>query len=240
MVFPLKPAATEWIDLPVADGSTLRGFAAAPEGQGPLPGLIVLQEIFGVNSHIQDLCRRFAGEGFLAVAPELFHRTAPGFIGSYDDYTPGRAHAAKITADGLGLDVQALMAWFAAHPRTAGRKVGSVGYCMGGRMSFLAAVSAQLGCGISFYGRDIPNHFDRLAGLDCPFFTVWGGADAIIPPDQPGLVARTLREAGKSHISLTFDGADHGFFCDQRGSYDPGVARIAWTATLAFLHEHLD
>lgn len=240
MESPLNPAVTEWIDLPVADGSALRGFAAVPEGRGPAPGLIVLQEIFGVNSHIQDLCRRFAGEGFVAVAPELFHRTAPGFIGDYDDYTPGRMHAAKITADSLDLDVRALLAWFASHPRTAGRKVGCIGYCMGGRMSFLAATGAPLGCGISFYGRDIPNHFDRVEGLECPFLTVWGGADAIIPADQPGRVAQALREAGKSHIGITFDGADHGFFCEQRGSYHPGVARIAWTATLAFLHEHLD
>lgn len=236
----MNPAVTDWIDLPVADGSTLRGYVAAPAGEGPAPGLIVLQEIFGVNDHIQDLCRRFAAEGFLAVAPELYHRTAPGFIGSYDDYTPGRSHAAQISADSLALDVQALVAWFAGHSRTAERKVGSVGYCLGGRMSFLATTSAPLGCAISFYGRDIPNHFDRLDRLDCPYLTVWGGADAVIPVDQPGLVARTLREAGKRHISMTFDGADHGFLCDQRASYHPGAALIAWPATLAFLHEHLD
>lgn len=229
-----------WIDLPVADGSALRAYAVRPAGAGPVPGLIVFQEIFGVNSHIQELCRRFAGEGFLAVAPDIFHRSAPGFTSSYADYSPGRAHAAQLTPEALALDVQALMGWFDGDPRSAGRRVGSVGYCLGGRLSFLAATSAGLGCAISFYGRDIPSHFDRLDRLDCPLLTVWGGADTIIPAEQPGQVATTLREAGRSHIGITFDGADHGFFCDQRASYNPGVARIAWPATLAFLHEHLD
>lgn len=240
MDHPGHSAAADWINLQVADGTTLRAYTARPAGDGPAPGLIVFQEIFGVNGHIQELCRRFAGEGFLAAAPEVFHRTAPGFTSSYADYTPGRAHAAKLTPDALALDVQALMAWFSAQPRSAGRKVGSVGYCLGGRLSFLAATCAPLGCGISFYGRDIPGHFDRLDRLDCPLLTVWGGADTIIPADQPAQVATTLREAGKSHIGLSFEGADHGFFCDQRASYNPGVAGIAWPATLAFLHEHLD
>lgn len=231
---------TAWIELPVADGSTLRAYAARPAGDCPVPGLMVFQEIFGVNGHIQELCRRFAGEGFLAVAPEVFHRTAPGFTSSYADHTPGRAHAAQLTPEALGSDVQALMDWFAGQPRSTGRKVGSVGYCLGGRLSFLAATSAPLGCAICFYGRDIPGHFDRLERLACPLLTVWGGADAIIPADQPGRVATTLREAGKSHLGLTFDGADHGFFCDQRASYNPGAAHIAWPATLAFLHLHLD
>jgi carboxymethylenebutenolidase len=234
------PATSDWFDLPVADGSVMRAFAAAPEGPGPVPGLIVLQEIFGVDPHIQDLCRRFAAEGFLAVAPELFHRTAPGFTGSYDDYTPGRAHAARISPASLGMDIQALLAWFTAEPRSAGRKVGSIGYCLGGRMSFLAATSAPLDCAISFYGRDIPSHFDRLDRLDCPYLTVWGGADSIIPAEQPGQVAAVLGEAGKRHISMALAGAGHGFFCDRRASYNPGAALIAWPATLAFLHEHLD
>lgn len=229
-----------WTDLPVADGGRMRAYAAEPAGAGPVPGLIVFQEIFGVNGHIQELCRRFAAEGFLAVAPEVFHRTAPGFTSSYADYTPGRAHAAQLTPGSLALDVEALLAWFSAHPRSAGRRVGSVGYCLGGRLSFLAATSAGLGCAISFYGRDIPSHFDRLDRLECPLLTVWGGADAIIPTEQPGQVAEALRAAGKGHIGLTFDGADHGFFCDQRASYNPGVARIAWPATLAFLRENLD
>ena len=239
MVPPVIPGPTDWIELRVQDGTSMRAFAATPAGDGAVPGVIVLHEIFGVDPHIQDLCRRFAEAGLLAVAPELFHRTAPGFIGSYQDYGPGRAHAASITPALLAMDVQALLAWFGSQPRSAGSKVGSVGYCMGGRMSFLAATSAPLGCGISFYGRDIPNHFDRLDRLECPFLTVWGGADTIVPADQPGQVFEALRLAGRSHLGLTFHGADHGFFCDRRASYHPGAALIAWPATLAFLQDHL-
>ncbi|HJW09398.1 MAG TPA: dienelactone hydrolase family protein, partial [Holophagaceae bacterium] len=154
----MHPTESGWIELKAADGTTMRVFTARPEGLDRAPGLIVFQEIFGVNGHIQEVCEGFARQGYVVAAPELFHRTAPGFQCPYTDFAVGRAEAAQMTLEGLEADLKALAGWFNADRQASGLALGAVGYCMGGRISFLANTILALACAISYYGGTIPNH----------------------------------------------------------------------------------
>ena len=155
---------TEFARLGVADGTSMRAYVARPEGQ-PKAGLIVLQEIFGINPHIRDLTERFAREGYLAIAPELFHRTGEGFESGYTDMAPGREHAQATTDGGLSGDIHATFNWL--HTHTPGLKIAAIGYCMGGRVATLAAMTVPLACSISYYGGGIASHpFYKVNLLD--------------------------------------------------------------------------
>ncbi len=231
---------SDWIELKVADGTVMRVFTARPLGPDRAPGLIVFQEIFGVNGHIREVVERFAREGFVVAAPELFHRTAPGFDSPYGDVAPGRAEAAQMTLGGLEADCKALAGWFNADRQASGLALGAVGYCMGGRISFLANTMLPLACAISYYGGTIPNHLDRVPKLAGPQLFFWGGLDTAITWEQRPQVIEALKAAGKPFIEMVVSDAHHGFNCDRRPQhFSPEASRLAMTTALAFLHEHL-
>jgi carboxymethylenebutenolidase len=232
---------TEYVNLSVDDGTLMRAYVARPAGK-PKAGLIVFQEIFGINSHIRDVAERFAGQGLLAIAPELFHRTAPGFESGYTDMGPGFEQLKQLTDPGLEADIRAAYHWL----RDAGEsRICSTGYCMGGRVSCLAAVTVPLTCAVSYYGGGIaPSQFNpgllgRLKDLQAPVLFFWGGLDQHIPPESVGTVIGALRAANKNYTNVEFSFADHGFFCDQRASYNPQAAALAWPLTLAFFDTYV-
>jgi len=231
---------TEYVNLSVDDGTSMRAYVARPEGQ-PRAGFIVFQEIFGINSHIRDVTERFGRQGYLAIAPELFHRTAPGFESGYTDMGPGFAQMQQMTDPGLEADIRAAHAWL---EKSGQSKIGSTGYCVGGRVSTLAAITVPLACAVSYYGGGIapsqfnPGLLDRLKDLKAPMLFFWGGLDQHIPPESVQKVIGAVRAAGKAYTNVEFSFADHGFFCDQRGSYNPVAAAQAWPLTLAFLETH--
>jgi carboxymethylenebutenolidase len=236
------PIQTEFVNIAVGDGSTMRGYLARPEGT-PRAAIMVFQEIFGVNSHIRDVTERFAREGYLAIAPELFHRSSTAFDVGYSeaDMGPAFGQMQAMTAEGLEADVNATYAWL--HSNAKGLKVTAIGYCMGGRIACLAAIVAPLACGISYYGGGIaPNQFgpgimDRLKNLQAPMLFLWAGTDHFIPAEAVQSINAELRAANKDFVSAEFAAADHGFFCDQRGSYHAASAAVAWPMTLAYLAE---
>jgi carboxymethylenebutenolidase len=229
---------TQHVDLAVSDGSSMRAYVAAPTG-GSAAGLIVFQEAFGVNAHIRDVAERFAREGYLAIAPELFHRTGPGFEGRYDDFTTVMAHMRPMTTEGMEADIRATHEWLRSQNVNA---IAAVGYCMGGRAAFLASTILPLKCAISYYGGGIaPNQFSpagflgRAKDVGSPLLLLWGGLDKHITPDQVRAVTDALRAEGKDFTNVEFSAADHGFFCDARASYNPKAAAAAWPLTVAFL-----
>lgn len=235
----MHPTTTAWLALEAPDGTSFEAFLARPEGLEKSPALLLFQEIFGVNDHIQGLCARFAAEGFTVLAPDLFHRTAPRFTTPYDDYRPGREQASKMTLEGLEADCLALKAWIDADPATAGQPMAAVGYCMGGRIAFLAHTMLPLACAVTYYGGQIHTCLDRVPKLSGPHLFLWGGADEAIPADQRRTVEEALAAEKKSYLAAEFVGAGHGFNCDQRASYHAEAADLAWAMTLRFTKKHL-
>jgi carboxymethylenebutenolidase len=221
---------TELVTVKVSDGTSMRLYVARPSGPAPKRGLLVMQEAFGVNSHIRDVTERFAREGFLAVAPELFHRTAPGFEGRYDDFGSAMAHLKELKDPSLEADFQAAYDWLRANGIGGNSPIAAVCFCMGGRAAFLAALTLPLECAVSFYGGGIapnpmnPGLLNRVNQLKAPVLLFWGGRDQHITSDQTRTVAEALRAAGKNFVNVEFSDADHGFFCDARPSYNPTAA----------------
>ncbi len=223
----------------------MRCYVARPAQEGHHPGLIVNQEAFGVNAHIRDVTERFARQGYVAIAPEFFHRTAPpGFEGRYDDFPSIMPHMTAMTNEGTESDVIAAHDWLRSNGVPSPAPIAAVGFCMGGRVSFLAATLLPLACAISFYGGGIapsprgPGLLDRVARVHSPLLLFWGGRDKHLGPEQVRAVTDALRAAEKNFVNVEFSDADHAFFCDARSSYHAIAAAEAWALSLAFLHAH--
>jgi len=226
--------------LSVSDGTTMRAWTARPKKEGPHSGLVVCQEAFGVNAHIRDIAGRFAREGYAAIAPEFFHRTGPEFEGRYDDFPGVMPHMKALNDASMAADLRAAYDWLAGLIG-ADRPISAIGYCMGGRAAFLAAITLPLASAISYYGGGIapnatnPGLLGRISGIRAPLLLFWGGRDKHIPSEQVRAVTDALRAAGKNFVNVEISNADHAFFCDARASYSPSAALLAWPLTLAFL-----
>ena len=227
--------------LAVADGSSMQAFVARPEEKGSFPGMLVFQEAFGVNAHIRDVTQRIAREGYVAIAPELFHRSAaPGLEVRYDDFPSAMPHMKALTEQGLSDDVRATYEWLRDSTHVVPDRIGSIGFCMGGRVSFLANAAIELRAAISFYGGGIaPALLPHAANLHAPMVFFWGGLDKHIPQDQIRSVIDAVKAAGKPYINVEISDADHGFFCDARPSYNPVAAKEAWSLVVSFLEAHV-
>jgi carboxymethylenebutenolidase len=227
---------TERISLQVGDGTSMNAYVATPADAAKAPGLIVFQEAFGVNAHIRDVTERFARQGYVAIAPEMFHRTAPGFEGAYNNFPAVAPHLQALTPDGIVADARAAFDWLQKSPRVLPNSTACVGYCMGGRCSYLANSALPLKAAISFYGGGIaPALLTRAAAQNAPILFFWGGLDAHIPKDQIRSVIDAMQEAKKTYVNVEFSDADHGFFCDVRPSYKETAAKQAWELSLKFL-----
>jgi carboxymethylenebutenolidase len=233
---------SQYVSLSVSDGSSMQAYTSQPVEAGSYPGLILFQEAFGVNHHIRELTERFAAEGYLVVAPELFHRTAPpGFEAPYGDMTAVQPHFQGISERTIADDATAAWDWLAKHPQIQKGNIASTGYCMGGRASFIANTALSLKAAISYYGgRIAPDLIKRASELHGPMLFFWGGLDKHIPPEHIALITQGMREANKPFINVEFSDADHAFFCDARPNYNPQAANESWVLTLAFLKNKLD
>jgi carboxymethylenebutenolidase len=232
---------TEYVTLAVDDGTSMRAYSARPLGTPAVRGLIVYQEAFGVNAHIREVTERFARQGFLAIAPELFHRTGPGFEGRYDDFPSAMVHIRALSDDAMAADLRAAHAWLTANTQVSDFRVAAVGFCLGGRAAILTALELPVACAVSFYGGGIaPNAnnaglLNRIGELRAPVLLFWGGRDKHLGPDQVRGVTEALRKAEKSYVNIEISDADHGFFCHARASYNPVAASLAWPLVVAFL-----
>jgi carboxymethylenebutenolidase len=226
---------TARVALEIADGTSMNAYVARPKVGTPTAGMLVFQEAFGINAYMRDISDRFAALGFLSIAPELFHRTGPGFEGSYTDFESVRKHTSALTPDGVNADIEASYTWLREKGIDAPR-VGAVGFCMGGRVAYMANARVQLGAAISFYGGGIvPDLLPLAQAQRAPILMFWGGLDTHIPPEQYRAVADALTAAKVTHEQVVFSQADHGFFCDARPSYNELASRQAWALVNAFL-----
>lgn len=233
---------TRFLTLKISDGTNMRAFLAQPSNAAKSPGLLVFQEAFGVNEHIRDVTMRLARQGFLAIAPELFHRTAaPGFEGNYSDFSSVMPHVSALNDVELEVDIRSAYDGLLGTSAIDPQRIASIGFCMGGRVSFLANLVVPLRAAISFYGGGIaprdrnPGLLNRVGEAHAPILMFWGGLDKHIGPEQRRAVADALRDARRTFASVEFAEADHAFFCDARPAYNKEAAEQSWELTLTFL-----
>ena len=217
------------IELTASDGHKLAAYRADPSGK-PRGGIVVIQEIFGVNKHIQQVADGFAADGYLAIAPALFDRVQRNVDLGYtpEDIAKGREIRAKVPNDGALKDTEAAIKAVAG----AG-KVGIVGYCWGGLITWLAAGRLSgLACAVPYYGGGILDNAELEPKV--PLMAHFGERDQHIPVDG----VKKLAERHKKHPIFIYS-ADHGFNCDHRGSYDAPAAKQARERTLGFFRQHV-
>ncbi len=216
-------------------------YVAEPTAPGRHPAVLVIQEIFGVNPHIQEVTRRIAGEGYVALAPDLFYRAGAGQVIPYEEIQKGVEQAMKLRDDSLVRDLSAAIDHLVAKQNVAGPKVGVTGFCMGGRVSFLAAcdLADRIGAAAPYYGGGTIALLPKADKIKAPLHLFFGERDNYIPQDQVNAIEAKLRELGKSYKLDNYAGADHGFFCNDRASYDEKAASDSWTKLKALFKAHL-
>jgi carboxymethylenebutenolidase len=220
--------------LQAADGQSIPAYVAEPQGQ-PRGGIVVIQEIFGVNSHIRSVADGYAKDGYLAIAPAIFHRVKPDVDLGYgpDDMSAGMALKAATEAlpsPGVMQDIQAAIRQVAR----AG-KVGIVGYCYGGLLSWRAACQLEgLSAAVPYYGGGVTTPDEIARKPRCPVMAHFGDQDKWISLES----VEAFRKA-HPEVEVHVYGANHGFNCDQRGSWNAEAAKLARERTLAFFRKHV-
>lgn len=230
---------TKKISLQVNDGSEMGAYVAMPEGKGPFPGIIVFQEAFGVNPHMRRVTDHIAKEGYVAIAPELFHRTAGSAEFSYSDFGAVAPHFQAITPEGLSADIKACYDWLKTQPDVMHDKLGTIGFCLGGRVSFIANTILPFAACISYYGGGLHTIADKAAEVHAPHLFFWGGLDKHILPEHVETVVNAMKKAEKPYANTVFSYADHAFNCDDRPNYNADAAAEAWAMSMAFFKNRL-
>ena len=220
----------ESVTLRAADGHEFSAYVARPVGE-PRAGLVVVQEIFGVNAHIRSVADGYARDGFLAVAPALFDRIEPGidlgYVGA--DMQTAMSLIPKIDMENALADVAAGIEYAAG---ATGKKVGVIGYCLGGSLAWLAATRLHVDAAVGYYGGRIADYASETP--TAPVMLHFGKLDQHIP-------AEGVEKVHEAHpeVEIYWYDAGHGFNCDARGSYDAGSAKVARERSLGFLTKHL-
>lgn len=220
-------------------GQPMPTFLALPAASGPRPVVLVFEEVFGVNVHIRDVCQRLAREGYVAIAPDYHHRAwKPGTQLGYtpEDMKVGMALIPKLTVEGLNADIGATLAYVKARKEADASKLGAIGFCIGGHIAYYAAATQPIKVTASFYGGGTAVFgpggtqptVERTGDIKGRITCFFGADDPMIPKEQRDKIEAALAEHAIPHEIVLYQGATHGFFCDQRGSYNPTAAADAW------------
>ena len=220
-----------------------------PPSEGSnFPAIIVIMEAFGVTRHIEKVCDRFAQEGYVAVAPALYHRDHPNPKLGYDEMPAVTRYMGNLRDDEIIEDVNVTINYLQSRfPRTSGQKIGIVGYCVGGRITYLAATSCPgLSAASVYYGGRIltpfgdgPAPVDRSHQIQIPVMGNFGAQDANPTPDDVAQIEAKLKEAGVTHDFKMYPDAGHGFNCDERDSYHEASAQDALARTLSWFDKYV-
>jgi carboxymethylenebutenolidase len=210
-----------------------RGFLARPKEAGKYPGVIVIHEIWGLVDHIKDVSERLANEGYAALAVDLFEGETAS------DLETARGFRAKFSEQKILADLKGGFDFLAKLQYVNPKRIGCVGFCMGGGLSLLFAChNKDLAAAVVFYGRN-PSPIDQVKKINCPVLCNYAGADYGITETDINLLKETLTKYGKVFDVKVYPGAPHAFFNDTRGSYRPDAAKDAWERTLKFYSQHL-
>lgn len=239
---------TSFVRIP-SNNVLIDAYMACPPGEGAYPGVVVIQEIFGVNAHIRDVVERIARLGYVAIAPAIFQRIAPGFETGYtsQDILVGRSYKDQTKASELLSDIQATINYLKDCPQVKKDAFGCIGFCFGGHGAYLAATLDDIKATASFYGAGIATQtpgggaptLTRTSEIKGTLYAFFGTEDESIPVEQVEAIAAQLVKAGIPHRIFRYDGAEHGFFCNARASYNELAAADAWQQVKELFQQHL-
>ncbi|MCB0092770.1 MAG: dienelactone hydrolase family protein [Caldilineaceae bacterium] len=223
---------TGMVDYPDVDNGTLMGYLARPEGDEPAPAVVVIQEWWGLNDHIMDVANRLAHEGYVTLAPDLYH----GQVATEPD--EARKLVMELDMPAAVREIGQAIAYLLDQEYVSGDKVGIIGFCMGGGLVLQTAlVNESLAVAIPFYGS--PLSAEDAGKVTAPVLGLYGGADQGIPADAVKKMEEGLQAAGIPNQIIIYDGAPHAFFNDTRDSYTPAAAEDAWPRVLQWLNTYL-
>jgi carboxymethylenebutenolidase len=229
----------EFNTVKVSDGTEIDLYTAFPEGVGSYPAIIVIQEAFGVNQHIRKVAEEYCAAGYAVVSPDIFHRTGRLLDLPYNDFSQVMPHYQAVTNEGLIADLKAAYDFLQQQDNVVKDKIGSVGFCLGGRVSFIANISLPLAAAVSYYGGGLELLADQASEMHAPHLFFWGGLDQHITPDKVDTIINAVKEAGKEYTNVVISYADHAFSCDERPNYNALATKEAWAHTLAFFDNRL-
>jgi dienelactone hydrolase len=238
---PADELTAHWLTLETADGP-MRLYWVRPRAADavtPPAAVIVLQEAFGVNDHIQDVTRRVAAQGYLAVAPDLFHRSGVETV-EYTDRETAMSLIGELAAEPIVTDVSAVVSHLTGVEKIPAGRTAIVGFCFGGRAAFTAATAVSVAATVVFYGPGIASGahavLDRAANITGPVLMFSGDADPTIPSEDLAAIRTAAQRTGVDLRVVVFAGAGHAFHCDARpAQYVDDAARKAWQDTTEFL-----
>ena len=232
---------SSWQQEKVGD-SNMRMHISIPEGDGPFPALVLMQHQGGVDEFMTSMTARFAEAGYVALAPDLYHRDGP------DCQDDGPTRRARLADRRIIADVDTSIAYLQRHNAVDGQRVGIVGFCMGGRLVFLmAAVNASLKAAVAYYagntfrawGRDLPTPFERIVDLHCPLLGHFGDDDKNPSPEDREKLAAELKKHNKAFEFHNYPNAGHAFMDHTKESYRKAADEASWPRTMAFLEKQL-
>jgi carboxymethylenebutenolidase len=228
------------VEIDAADG-TMPAFLCAPKAPGPLPAVLVLMEAFGLTPHIRDVTARIAREGYVALAPDLYYRELPNNKFGYDQVPEGLAMMLRLKDRSVVADIRAALGSLKSMGEVVASRIAVTGFCMGGGYTFLTAceLSAEIAAAAPFYGMVRDEWIEAVQQINVPMCLFFGGADPFIPQERVQQIDARFRELGKTYRIKTYPGADHGFFCTERPSYNQAAAEDAWRELMTFFREHL-
>lgn len=221
-----------------SDAVRVPAYLAHPVDPGTFPIVVVIQEIFGVNAHIREVADRIAQEGYIAIAPHIYHRQVQGFEVGYSnaDLEIGRHYKAGTKADELLGDIRGGIRYAQEHFKEAPSEVGCIGFCFGGHVAYLAATLPDIKATASFYGAGIVSStpgggsatITRTNAIEGTLYAFFGMEDPLIPLTDVEAIEAALKQASTKHRIFRYANVGHGFFCDRRDSYDEPSAKDAW------------
>jgi carboxymethylenebutenolidase len=236
-----------WIDMQ-SDGQTMEGYLTQPAAAGRYPAVVVIQEIWGVNSHIQSVTDRLPSQGYVGLAPALFHREGRMTLGLYEEMEPALARLGRCTDANIIADVKAAVAYLKAQPFVDPQRIGIVGFCFGGRVSYQSACNVpDLKASVVYYGGRIlqplggpgPAPVEQTANITAPVLGLFGEEDSNPSPTDVTTIEAELKKQRKTYEFHMYPGCGHGFHCDGRASYRHEAAKDAWAKTIAWFDTYL-
>jgi carboxymethylenebutenolidase len=228
------------VSVPAADGM-MPAVLCRPTRGGSHPGVLVLMEAFGLTPHIEDVTTRIAREGYVAMAPDLYYRDLPNNKFGYDQVNEGVTLMLRLDSSNVVADLRVALGFLKSREDVVAGKIGVTGFCMGGGFTFLTAceLSSEIAAAAPFYGIVQDEWIEAVQKITVPVYLFFGGADPFIPPARVQQIERRFRDLGKDCRVKSYPGADHGFFCHERSSYNAAAAEDAWGELTRFFAQHL-